>query len=198
MNSVNRATDDPVENSDQSEQKTAAETTQGNVLLSGDVVDTLRYTRAELLQAQKEMEQAEQRSKAEAPITTRSIDSFRTEYVFRWGTLLEGVKELAFQVAGHNRPVMVTVLAPMTIGRASKHSDQTPDIDLGPYGAFEHGISREHARLYVEDGMFKIMDLNSTNGTYLNGARLLPYQPRVLRTEDELRLGKLVLSILAT
>jgi pSer/pThr/pTyr-binding forkhead associated (FHA) protein len=37
------------------------------------------------------------------------------------------------------------------------------------------------------------MDLDSTNGTYLNGVWMYPNQPRVLRDGDELMLGSLVL-----
>jgi pSer/pThr/pTyr-binding forkhead associated (FHA) protein len=33
------------------------------------------------------------------------------------------------------------------------------------------------------------------NGTYLNGQKLVPYQQRVLRNQDDLRLGRLVLRI---
>jgi pSer/pThr/pTyr-binding forkhead associated (FHA) protein len=40
-----------------------------------------------------------------------------------------------------------------------------------------------------------LVDLGSTNGTHLNGQRLIPNQPRVLRDGDEVRLGKLVFHI---
>jgi pSer/pThr/pTyr-binding forkhead associated (FHA) protein len=39
------------------------------------------------------------------------------------------------------------------------------------------------------------MDLESTNGTYLNGVWMYPNQPRLLRDEDELMLGSLVLHV---
>ena len=37
-----------------------------------------------------------------------------------------------------------------------------------------------------------LVDLGSVNGTHLNGQRLVPNQPRVLRDGDEIRLGRLV------
>ena len=39
-------------------------------------------------------------------------------------------------------------------------------------------VSRHHAMITREDGDFFLEDLNSTNGTYLNG-KLLPYHDRV-------------------
>src|SRR6478672_1466610 len=33
-------------------------------------------------------------------------------------------------------------------------------------------VSRRHCRIGVEDGMWRIVDLESTNGIYLNGVRL--------------------------
>ena len=40
-----------------------------------------------------------------------------------------------------------------------------------------------------------IMDRSSANGTYVNGERLIPNDPHVLRDGDEIRLGKLVAHI---
>src|SRR5688572_5023304 len=36
----------------------------------------------------------------------------------------------------------------------------------------DSGISRDHARLYRDDDAYRIEDLGSSNGTYVNGARL--------------------------
>jgi pSer/pThr/pTyr-binding forkhead associated (FHA) protein len=40
-----------------------------------------------------------------------------------------------------------------------------------------------------------IRDLNSANATYLNGGRLMPEQPAILRDGDQLRLGDLEITI---
>jgi len=39
------------------------------------------------------------------------------------------------------------------------------------------------------------LGVGSSNGTFLNGQRLVPNQPRVLRDGDEVRFGKLVAHI---
>jgi DNA-binding CsgD family transcriptional regulator len=49
------------------------------------------------------------------------------------------------------------------------------------------GVSREHAKLVVGgDGTVSVLDLNSTNGTYVNGERI---ELAALREGDELQLG---------
>jgi ABC-type multidrug transport system ATPase subunit/pSer/pThr/pTyr-binding forkhead associated (FHA) protein len=52
------------------------------------------------------------------------------------------------------------------------------------------GVSRRHARLYLQDGQYFLEDLNSSNGTFLNGERLV--QPRRLKSGDVIRLGQSV------
>jgi hypothetical protein len=47
--------------------------------------------------------------------------------------------------------------------------------------------SGRHARLYDREGVVYIEDLNSTNGTYVNGRRLGAQQ--VLRPRDRIRIG---------
>ena len=62
-------------------------------------------------------------------------------------------------------------------------------------GAVERGVSRRHARLELKGGLLYIVDLNSSNGTFLRGQRLNPYTPTLLRTEDEVLLGRLAVQI---
>lgn len=47
--------------------------------------------------------------------------------------------------------------------------------------------SGRHARLYDREGVVYIEDMNSTNGTYVNGRRLGAQQ--VLRPSDRIRIG---------
>lgn len=50
--------------------------------------------------------------------------------------------------------------------------------------------SRRHARLIVEAGVVEIEDMNSSNGTLLNGK---PVERRMMRDGDEVRIGKTVI-----
>ncbi|HTO92195.1 MAG TPA: FHA domain-containing protein [Candidatus Sulfotelmatobacter sp.] len=64
----------------------------------------------------------------------------------------------------------------MTIGRS-------PDCDISIDG---DGVSREHAVLRVQSGKLTIEDLDSRNGTFVNGERI---ERRGLRPGDRVRLG---------
>jgi FHA domain/Transcriptional regulatory protein, C terminal len=50
-------------------------------------------------------------------------------------------------------------------------------------------VSRLHARLELDHEQITLIDLNSTNGTYVNGERMLPGQPRRLRAGDKIDFG---------
>lgn len=47
-------------------------------------------------------------------------------------------------------------------------------------------VSREHARFFVRDGVWQIADLNSSNGTFVNGAKVTK---ATLKAGDVVRLG---------
>lgn len=78
-----------------------------------------------------------------------------------------------------------------TLGRISENQPIMPDIDLTPYQAFDHGVSRLHAVIRRTNGSVSVMDLGSSNGTYLNGARLAANAEAPLNHGDILALGKL-------
>ena len=76
------------------------------------------------------------------------------------------------------------------IGRSSAVDGVYPEVDLGP---FDHGnyVSRRHAFIVRRHGSFIIEDLESTNGTSLNGAqRLVPHAPTPLRHGDKIMFGQ--------
>jgi pSer/pThr/pTyr-binding forkhead associated (FHA) protein len=69
-------------------------------------------------------------------------------------------------------------------------------IDLVPFGAIQLGVSRRHATIHREETGYYITDLNSTNGTRVNGRRLLPNKPCRLSSGDIISLGRLSLLVL--
>ncbi len=54
-------------------------------------------------------------------------------------------------------------------------------------------VSRRHARIVVKDERFILVDLKSTNGTFVNGGRLT--SPRVLRDGDRIWIGQCRISV---
>jgi predicted ATPase len=83
----------------------------------------------------------------------------------------------------------------LVIGRYDPFSGSIPEIDMNPFGGLEKGVSRRHAFITRQENSLHIVDLGSTNGTYLNGQKLTPRQPRAIRDGDEVRIAKLPLFI---
>lgn len=75
----------------------------------------------------------------------------------------------------------------LVIGRGSTHYH--PDIDLSPLDGVKYGISRQHAVFIYEDGALYIEDLQSTNGTRINGVKLDAGEKYSLHNGDELEIG---------
>lgn len=83
-----------------------------------------------------------------------------------------------------------------TLGRISEGQPIMPDVDLSPYQAYAHGVSRLHAVIKQEGKRVLLMDLGSSNGTYLNGKRLTPNVEHILHHGDVIALGKLKIQVL--
>jgi pSer/pThr/pTyr-binding forkhead associated (FHA) protein len=84
-----------------------------------------------------------------------------------------------------------------TIGRVISTQAVVPDVDLSPFRAHEHGVSRLHAELHLTADGVAIVDLESANGTHINGRRLEPQEPMPLRNGDIIQLGSLSLQLIS-
>jgi pilus assembly protein CpaF len=54
-------------------------------------------------------------------------------------------------------------------------------------------VSKQHARIVEKDGRFVLVDLNSTNGTVVNGKRISA--PQVVRPADAISIGEYTLTV---
>lgn len=95
--------------------------------------------------------------------------------------------------AGDGRPVSIKVPGRMlhgdgaVIGRSATRSD---------FVVFDETVSRAHARLHCDaDGGLNLDDLESTNGTRLNGRSLPPGKPARLSDADAVELGDVKLRL---
>jgi hypothetical protein len=74
-----------------------------------------------------------------------------------------------------------------TVGR---FADKPVDIDLISQESTDQiWCSRRHAVFTLEGGVVAVEDLNSLNGTWVNGARILAGQPRQLQPGDVVQIG---------
>jgi serine/threonine protein kinase len=81
----------------------------------------------------------------------------------------------------------------VVLGRVTLHDDDPPDVDLGPHGALQAGVSRRHACLHYAAEGWLLEDLGSTNGTSLNNMRVKRGQVHRIRSGDIIHCGRLML-----
>ncbi len=112
------------------------------------------------------------------------------------GTISFGQHELILVIRGMVERLTIQEDATVLLGRADHQSRYNPEVDLTPYGALDRGVSREHARLHIEDGRLYVTDLGSTNGTFVGGVQLEPDTPRLIGQGDELLLGRLSVQVM--
>jgi len=114
----------------------------------------------------------------------------------KWGTAtFDKHRKVIIYVQGVLDPVELEPEHPLLLGRLDPAANILPDLDLSNYGGSDMGVSRRHALIRREDDLLSVIDLGSGNGTFLNGTRLSPNEPRILRDGDEVRLGKLALHV---
>jgi hypothetical protein len=102
---------------------------------------------------------------------------------------------LRIEIQGSNTHLLLPLFDRAMIGRRDPATNESPELDLTPYGAYQMGISRQHAVFELHDHVPVIVDLSSRNGTYLNGAKLPANQPTPIQDQDEIRLGKIIMQI---
>jgi len=132
------------------------------------------------------------------PITTVPVETIQPELLVKRSEHLQHLAEypkdaLIIYVMDQDQPLVVPGHCTAVLGRAV--NDAGPGlVDLSAFGAAELGVSRQHARIGFVD-TYTIADVGSTNGTWLNQARLTPHKPYILHSGDEVRLGSLRLTI---
>ena len=122
------------------------------------------------------------------PISTRQLE----EGSAHSGTANLGSDGVLFlQVDPNEPPVVVKLHHSIILGRISNQVEDVAYVNLTPYGAEEKGVSRQHAQITRDGRAVYVSDLNSTNGTHLNGEMLSPSVEQRVHDGDELTLGKL-------
>lgn len=91
--------------------------------------------------------------------------------------------------------IIADITETITVGRSTTEAISPPFIDLRPFGAETHGVSRKHMFITLEGDTLYIEDNHSANGTYLNRQKLEPKTRHAVRHGDEIALGLLELEI---
>lgn len=100
---------------------------------------------------------------------------------------------LRLEIEGSSTPLLVPFRHELALGRRDPSTGNMPEIDLTAFAAYRLGVSRRHAVLKADGEKLEVYDLGSSNGTAINGNKLAPHQPHILRDGDMIVLGKMVM-----
>lgn len=112
-----------------------------------------------------------------------------------WGSAtFDTTSPITLHVGNSSNAIVTQARPNLTLGRLDVNGPK-PDIDLSQFDAASKGVSRMHAALRLMADTLVLVDLGSTNGTYLNEEFLIPNMPQIVHDGDTIRLGSLVLYI---
>lgn len=103
---------------------------------------------------------------------------------------------ISFYVEGYEAPIDIRREGEFILGRKMTGALDETLVDLKPFGGYEKGVSRRHVMIRRKKGGYEIVDLGSTNGTWLNQYLLLPDKTYPLESGTQIRLGRLNLLVL--
>lgn len=102
---------------------------------------------------------------------------------------------ITLKLVGSNQTIPLAGQKEFTLGRMTEGQPILPDIDLSPYEGYAEGVSRLHAAIRVTDRGVMVVDLGSSNGTRINGQKIVPNVNYPLKDGDMLALGRIKLQI---
>ncbi|MEM9953213.1 MAG: FHA domain-containing protein [Chloroflexota bacterium] len=94
---------------------------------------------------------------------------------------------------GTEYPVDVT--KDVTVGRVPSDDDPAVTIDLEPYDGHDLGVSRQHAMLKRIKDNLVLVDLGSSNGTFVNGHKAEAGERYNIMDGDTLTFSRLTLEV---
>lgn len=106
-----------------------------------------------------------------------------------------GGPSLTLVIMNSGRRIDLDVSDDLLIGRKDSAKGIMPDVDLGLDGGYDAGVSRRHAILSYREGVYLVEDLDSANGTFVNGRRLQPQAATRITNGDELKCGTLLMRV---
>lgn len=151
------------------------------------------------------------------PREKKTDDLSKTEYgktwaVFEDNTISQALSEILraavedttkpesrgvlFYIPNQSKPIVITDLDVIRIGRTDKSLNSHPDLDLGPFHGAELGVSRYHAEIIFKEDQYYIKDMGSRNGTWINTDKIqIPFRQMPINDGDQLRFGHFTLLV---
>jgi pSer/pThr/pTyr-binding forkhead associated (FHA) protein len=124
---------------------------------------------------------------------TRSLSRDLEEQI-QTANMEEPSEGIAIYLLGLLHPIEIRLENIFIIGRLVDPK-QEKVVDLTRYNAFTLGVSRRHLMVRRTGDGYEVMDLDSTNGTWVNGQRLEPQLPFAVISGQQIRLGNLPIFI---
>jgi hypothetical protein len=97
-------------------------------------------------------------------------------------------QKLALRLASGEVLPLEPALSEFLIGRPDPATGSTPEVNLGPFDA-NRTLSRRHAKITREGGVYFLREESASNGTFVNGERLQPGVKVPIKPGDKLRFG---------
>jgi hypothetical protein len=118
-------------------------------------------------------------------------------FCVRCGRAFGGIRPAVLRVIEPVRAAweMPVRKSPLLLGRSQKSTGHTPDFDMTFYDP-EGYVSRRHAHIIKAQNGYFCVDLDSSNGTLVNGRLLAPNRPRLLHNGDKITIGQVVIQFL--
>ncbi len=159
--------------------------------LTEDVRESVQDTDEEVIEVvvvEETPEEREEATQLDLPLPEAPTSSTDTpEPTLTETSTQEGIQaELIYE--GEGGPARFSFRGEVLIGRTSPESGPV-DIDLSGLPNAQY-VSRRHARIFFQDGMYWVEDLGSTNGVFVNqGPRIL--KPTPLKPGDRIAFATL-------
>lgn len=90
-------------------------------------------------------------------------------------------------------PLVFENVERLILGRGD--DENTPDVDLSLHYGSMLGVSRLHAEISYERGVYYLKDLDSSNGTWLNMQKIQGGERLPMESSNQVRLGHLLMLI---
>ena len=102
---------------------------------------------------------------------------------------------LSLKVVSSGQVIPLSGQNEFTLGRITEGQPILPDIDLSPYEGYAEGVSRLHAAIRITERGVMIVDLGSSNGTRINGQKIVPNVNYPLKDSDIIAFGRIKMQV---